>query len=211
MVALVQASTTLPIMLFSLAAGAIADNFDRRRVMLIAQVFMLAVSAGARARRLVRAADALGAARLHLPDRLRHGAQQPVLAGLGRRHRAARRPAGGGGAEQRRLQPDAQRRPGDRRRHRRGRGRGGGLRGQCGSAISALIVVLLRWRPDDRRRSTLPRERLGPAMGAGLRYVAMSPNIAQGAAARLPVRPDLDRGAGAAAAGRAPPRRRAAR
>jgi hypothetical protein len=30
MVALVQASTTLP-MLFSLAAGAIADNYDRRR------------------------------------------------------------------------------------------------------------------------------------------------------------------------------------
>ena len=30
MIALVQASTTLPIMLFSLAAGAIADNFDRR-------------------------------------------------------------------------------------------------------------------------------------------------------------------------------------
>ena len=34
MVALVQASTTLPIMLFSLAAGAIADNFDRRKLML---------------------------------------------------------------------------------------------------------------------------------------------------------------------------------
>ena len=45
MVALVQASTTLPIMLFSLAAGAVADNFDRRRVMLIAQCFMLVVSA----------------------------------------------------------------------------------------------------------------------------------------------------------------------
>ena len=43
-VALVQASTALPIMIFSLTAGAIADNFDRRRVMLIAQGFMLAVS-----------------------------------------------------------------------------------------------------------------------------------------------------------------------
>ena len=37
MVALVQASTSLPIMLFSLPSGAIADNFDRRRVMLVAQ------------------------------------------------------------------------------------------------------------------------------------------------------------------------------
>jgi MFS family permease len=31
MVALVQASTTLPIMLFSLIGGAIADGFNRRR------------------------------------------------------------------------------------------------------------------------------------------------------------------------------------
>jgi MFS family permease len=45
MVALVQASTTLPIMLFSLVSGAIADNFDRRRVMMLAQLFMLLVSA----------------------------------------------------------------------------------------------------------------------------------------------------------------------
>jgi predicted MFS family arabinose efflux permease len=40
----------------------------------------------------------------------------------------------------------------------------------------ALIAVLLRWRPAQPER-TLPRERLGAAMGAGLRYVAMSPNI----------------------------------
>ena len=44
MVALVQASTTLPIMIFSLAAGAIADNFDRRLVMLAAQLLMLTAS-----------------------------------------------------------------------------------------------------------------------------------------------------------------------
>lgn len=44
MVALVQASTTLPIMMFSLAAGAISDNFDRRKIMLTAQGFMFTVS-----------------------------------------------------------------------------------------------------------------------------------------------------------------------
>ncbi|TIS07308.1 MAG: MFS transporter, partial [Mesorhizobium sp.] len=44
-VALVQASTTLPIMLFALVAGAIADSFNRRKVMLVAQSFMLVVSA----------------------------------------------------------------------------------------------------------------------------------------------------------------------
>ncbi|EBW2353209.1 MFS transporter, partial [Salmonella enterica subsp. enterica serovar Enteritidis] len=44
MVALVQTSITLPIMLFSLVSGAIADSHDRRKVILVAQVFMLVVS-----------------------------------------------------------------------------------------------------------------------------------------------------------------------
>jgi MFS family permease len=45
LVAMVQVSTTLPIMLFGIFAGAIADNFDRRRVMLCAQWGMLVASA----------------------------------------------------------------------------------------------------------------------------------------------------------------------
>ena len=45
LVAMVQASTTMPIMLFGVFAGAIADNYDRRRVMLAAQIGMLIVSA----------------------------------------------------------------------------------------------------------------------------------------------------------------------
>lgn len=45
LVALVQASATFPIMLFGVFAGAIADNYDRRMVMLTAQVGMLVVSA----------------------------------------------------------------------------------------------------------------------------------------------------------------------
>lgn len=45
MVAMIQASTTIPIMLLGIPAGAIADNFDRRRVMLAAQIGMLVVSA----------------------------------------------------------------------------------------------------------------------------------------------------------------------
>ena len=44
MVALVQGAITLPIMLFSLAAGALADNFNRRRIMLTAQILMMAAS-----------------------------------------------------------------------------------------------------------------------------------------------------------------------
>lgn len=45
LVALVQASATIPILLLGMFAGAIADNFDRRRVMLAAQTGMLIVSA----------------------------------------------------------------------------------------------------------------------------------------------------------------------
>ena len=45
LIALVQASATIPIMLLGLFAGAIADNYDRRLVMLAAQSGMLVVSA----------------------------------------------------------------------------------------------------------------------------------------------------------------------
>ena len=44
MVALVQAATLLPIMLFSLPAGALADAVDRRLLMMIAQAVMLVAS-----------------------------------------------------------------------------------------------------------------------------------------------------------------------
>lgn len=44
MVALVQTSVSLPIVIFSLLAGVFADSFDRRRVMLVAQSFMFVVS-----------------------------------------------------------------------------------------------------------------------------------------------------------------------
>ncbi|MFA7603419.1 MAG: MFS transporter [Novosphingobium sp.] len=40
LIATVQVSTTIPIMLFGIFAGAIADNFERRRVMLAAQLGM---------------------------------------------------------------------------------------------------------------------------------------------------------------------------
>lgn len=45
LIALVQASATIPIMLLGVFAGAIADNHDRRLVMLVAQSGMLLVSA----------------------------------------------------------------------------------------------------------------------------------------------------------------------
>src|SRR3546814_16520353 len=41
MVTLVQASITLPIVMLALVAGALADAFDRRKLMIVAQAFML--------------------------------------------------------------------------------------------------------------------------------------------------------------------------
>lgn len=45
LIALVQASNTLPILLLGVVAGAIADNYDRRLVMIAAQIMMLIASA----------------------------------------------------------------------------------------------------------------------------------------------------------------------
>ena len=44
MVALVQTAVSLPIMLFALVGGAVADVYDRRRVMMTAQASLAAVS-----------------------------------------------------------------------------------------------------------------------------------------------------------------------
>lgn len=44
LIAMVQASVLLPVMLLGIFAGAIADNFDRRRIMLAAQIGMLLAS-----------------------------------------------------------------------------------------------------------------------------------------------------------------------
>src|SRR3546814_16980614 len=45
LIALVAASTTIPVMLLGVFAGAIADNFDRRRGLLAAQTGVLIVPA----------------------------------------------------------------------------------------------------------------------------------------------------------------------
>ena len=90
MVALVQASVSLPIMLLSLVAGAMADNMDRRRVMLGAQTFMLLVSRFV-AVRLVGTGRSVAAAALHVSDRLRLSILRTGLAGIRRRHGAAPR------------------------------------------------------------------------------------------------------------------------
>ena len=129
-VALVQASTTLPIMLFALVAGAIADSFDRRKVMLVAQTFMLVVSV------LLTVFTWYGLitpwtllAFTFLIDSGTALNSPSWQASVGDMVPRAKVPAAVA-LNSHGLQPDAQRRPGDRRHHRRGRRRRGRLRGQ---------------------------------------------------------------------------------
>ena len=175
MVALVQSSTTLPIMVFSLASGALADSFNRRSVMLAAQLFMLATSA----------ALALVA---HL------GWITPwallgftFLIGCGTALNNPSWQASVGDIVPRAHLPAAValNSVGFNLTRSVGPAIGGLIVATAGAAAAfavnatsylALILVLLRWRPA-LPISALPRELLGGAMGAGLRYVAMSPNL----------------------------------
>ncbi|MEI9852336.1 MAG: MFS transporter [Sphingomonas sp.] len=122
-VALVQTATNLPIMLLALPAGAWADMFDRRTVMLAAQTGMLLLSialAGLTLAGLTPPVAIIGiTALLACGSRL----LQSGAGGVDRRHRPARRACRGGGAQHPRVQRRAQLRPGDGRRDRRG-GRG---------------------------------------------------------------------------------------
>lgn len=175
MVALVQSSTTLPIMIFSLAAGAVADNFPRRGVMLTAQFFMLAVSA---ALALAAWMDVLGPWALlgftfliGCGTALNNPAWQASVGDIvPRTHLPAAVALNSVGFNLTRSVGPAI---------------GGAIVAAFGAAAAfavnalsyvALIAVLVGWRPVLPERA-LPRERIGAAMGAGLRYVAMSPNI----------------------------------
>ena len=175
MVALVQASTSLPIMLLSLVGGAVADSFDRRRVMLAAQLFMLAVSA------LLMLATWSG---LISPWLL---LGFTFLLGCGTALNNPSWQASVGDMVPRSDLPSAValNSIGFNLARSVGPALGGIIVAALGAATAflvntlsylALIVVLFRWKPPVVA-SALPREPIGTAIGSGLRYVAMSPNI----------------------------------
>nr|WP_256368922.1 MFS transporter [Agrobacterium sp. a22-2] len=175
MVALVQASNTLPIMLFSLLSGAIADGFDRRRVMLTSQFFMLAVSAS------LAISAYLG---LMTPWLL---LTFTFLIGCGTALNNPSWQASVGDMVPRADLPAAVslNSMGFNITRSVGPAIGGAIVAAAGAAAAfavntfsyfALIYALLRWKPD-YPKTALPREGLGQAISAGLRYVAMSPNI----------------------------------
>ena len=175
MVALVQGSTTLPIMILAVAAGALADNFDRRKVMLAAQLFMAAVSVlltlaawggwlGPWSLLCFTFLLGLGSA-MHLP------AWQASMRDLVPREDL---PAA---VTLNSMSFNLMRSIGP--------ALGGVIVAAAGAAAAfainavsylAVIYALFRWnhRPETR---DLPAERLHSAIWAGLRYVALSPNL----------------------------------
>ncbi len=174
-VALVQASMALPIMLFSLLAGAIADNLDRRLVMLTAQFYMLGVSATLS---LFAWNDWL------TPWGL---LAFTFLIGCGAALNNPAWQASVGDMVPRAALPSAValNSMGFNIARSVGPAIGGAIVAAVGAAGAfltnalsylGLIVVLLRWHPETAPRA-LPPERLDIAMGAGLRYVALSPNL----------------------------------
>ena len=175
MVALVQASLTLPVVLLSLVAGAMADNFDRRKVMLGAQVFLFVVSVAL----TICAWTGLITPWLLL--------MFTFAIGCGAAFNAPAWQASVGDMVPRAELPGAValNSMGFNIARSVGPAIGGLIVATAGVATAfgvnalayiALIVVLLRWRPV-RDKQSLPRETLGIAIAAGVRYVAMSPAI----------------------------------
>ncbi|WP_349356537.1 MFS transporter [Sphingosinicella terrae] len=175
MVALVSTSVTLPIMLLSLFSGAAADNFDRRRMMLFAQSFMLLVSVG------LAAATWLGWITPWLLLLF------TFLIGCGAAMNGPAWQASVGDMVSREDLPSAiaLNSMGFNIARSLGPAIGGAIVAAAGAVIAflvnavsyiGLLAVLLRWRPV-RHERRLPRERMGVAIVAGIRYAAMSPAI----------------------------------
>jgi len=175
MVALVQGSVALPIMVFSLLAGVFADNFDRRRVMLVAQGFMFAVSVVL----TVMAFEGwltpwvlLGFTFLIGCGTALHNPSWQATMGdiVPREDLASAVSLNSMGFNLMRCVGPAA---------------GGVIVALAGAAAAfainalsyiAIILALLRWQAPPRD-THLPREPMGAAFAAGLRYVAMSPNL----------------------------------
>ena len=175
MVALVQASVTLPIMLLSLAAGALADTVDRRKIMLAAQTFMLLVSAG------LAVMTYLG---LITPWVL---LSFTFLIGCGVAFNGPAWQASVGDMVPRADLAGAVtlNSMGFNMARSVGPAIGGLIVAAAGAAAAfavnavsyiGLLIVLFRWKPD-RPKQTLPREGLLAAMSGGVRYAFLSPRV----------------------------------
>ncbi|MCW0236033.1 MAG: MFS transporter [Ferrovibrio sp.] len=175
LVALVQSMNALPVMLFALAAGALADNFDRRLIMLGAQAAMLAFT-------------------LLLAAAVYFDWVTPWLL-LGLTFLIGTGSAVNSPSWQASIRDTVPRdtisaavtlnNMGFNVTRSIGPAIGGTIVASLGISLAFLfnaftylpiLWVLAKWRPDVAKPD-LPREGFLSAMSAGLRYVAMSPNI----------------------------------
>jgi MFS family permease len=175
MVALVQAATTLPIFLFGLPAGALADVIDRRRLLIVTQTWMLLAAGGLGLLTILGLVGpwlllgltflvGLGAA-LNAP------AWQAIIPELVPREQlASALTLNGVGINMARAVGPAL---------------GGLVVAAAGpgaafllNAVSfvGVVGVLYRWRRP-HHPSALPAERIVGAIGAGLRYVRHAPEL----------------------------------
>tara|TARA_R110000868_G_scaffold321783_4_gene582788 strand:- start:4767 stop:6305 length:1539 start_codon:yes stop_codon:yes gene_type:complete len=175
MVALVQASNTLPIMVFSLVAGALADSFDRRRILLSAQIFMLCVSL---ALAICAYLDLLGPWGLL-------GFTFAIGCGMALYNPSWQASMGDIVSRQNLSAAVSLNSMGFNLMRSVGPAFGGFLVAIAGAAaafgFNALtylpnVLALWLWHPP-AKTDRLPREHLRQALGAGLRYMSMSPHL----------------------------------
>ncbi len=175
MIALVQTAASLPTMLLALVAGAVADSYNRRNVMLAANGFMMAtalVMALCAWSKILSPSSLLAFTfLLGCGSALHNPAWQALVGEILPRSALSSASALNsiGFNVARSLGPAI-----------------GGLIVSLGGALAAffvnamsytgLLAVLVRWRPKASPDS-LPREKFVPAMGAGVRYVTLSPML----------------------------------
>ena len=182
LIALMQTAASLPVLLLGLLAGATADIFDRRKLLIFWQAWMLVAVA------LLTLFTFLGHispwALLAFTFLLNTGSamNNPGLAGHRARARPARPHPGHRLAQRRLQQPRPRRRPRPRRPH----GRRVLLRPSREQAASSrstrvsfagVIWVLVNWRRTPLFKSALPTERISGSIRGGLRYVRHSPQL----------------------------------
>lgn len=175
MVALVQSSVSLPIMIFATLAGVFADNFDRRKVMMIAQSFMLIVSI------LLAIMTYMGL----LTPWLLLGFTFLIGCGTALHNPSWQASVGDIVTRDELSAAVSLNSVGVNLMRSIGPAAGGAIVAIAGAATAfvvnavsyiGIIFALGFWSPATPQQR-LPREHLGSAFSAGLRYVAMSPNL----------------------------------
>lgn len=173
MVAMVQAAATLPIMLFALFGGAIADSFHRRNVMLAALLFMLFVSIA------LTLATWFGL----ISPWLLLGFTFLLGCGVAIHNPTWHATVGDLVPREELATAVALNSVGFNLSRSVGPAIGGAIVAAVGAVAAfaanaasylTLILVMWRWKPETSA-AVLPREPIGSAIVTGLRYVAMSP------------------------------------